>query len=69
MSNNKKTPDFEDIIVVEDDGNTWRIDSKGFRIIDNPGPEGVKPDEKWFNYIRKKQNIPELTEEHRKVLE
>jgi len=52
--------------VVKHNGKTWETDEEGFRI--DTGPI-IEPDEDWYDYIRLKFRIPELTPEHTKILD
>ncbi len=54
-------------LTVKHNGKTWETDEGGFRI-DNC-PFDIEPDEDWYDYVRIKYGIPDLTSEHLKILE
>ncbi len=48
--------------IVEHNGKTWCTDYEGYLL-------NFDPDEDWYDYVRMKDGIPELTSEHRELLE
>lgn len=63
-----KDDEYDDRIV-EHNGKTWKTDYEGYLIDAYDSPLNIKPDEDWYEYVRLKDGIPELTQEHRDVLE
>ncbi len=59
--------EYDDELIVVHNGKTWEVDYDGFRT--DASPFGIKPDEDWYDYVRMKEGIPELTSEHIEVLE
>ena len=51
-------------LTVEHNGKQWEVDSQGYRI-----DCAVTPDEDWYDYVRIKEGMRDLTSEHRKILE
>lgn len=51
-------------LIVEHNGKQWEVDCEGYRLDCN-----VTPDEDWYDYVRIKAGIPELTPAHREILE
>ncbi len=48
--------------IVEHNDKTWKTDYEGYLI-------NFDPDEDWYDYVRVKDGVPELTSEHREILE
>jgi tRNA 2-thiouridine synthesizing protein E len=53
--------------IVEHNGKTWKTDYEGYLI--DVGPLEIKLDEDWYDYVRIKDGIPELTSEHIEIIE
>ncbi len=51
-------------LTVEHNGKQWEVDCQGYRLDCD-----VTPDEDWYDYLRIKEGMTEITSEHRRVLE
>lgn len=54
--------------IVEHNGNTWKIDFDGYLTGEYVLSLNVNPGVDWYDYVRIKYGIPELTAEHIEIL-
>ncbi len=59
--------EYDDELIVVHNGKKWEVDHDGY--LEDTSPLFIKPDEDWYDYVRMREGIPELTFRHLEILE